>query len=150
MTVQVREASASADPAVWLAHLSERMQPSEQALLSRALSLAQTHYADAHSAHGESLFNHCREVAGILAALRLDSEVLAAALLSGLPGLAQPWQEAVRAQLGESVARLVEGVARMGQIQALRAQSQAPKKGAERAAQLESVRKMLLAMVQDI
>jgi GTP pyrophosphokinase len=96
------------------------------------------------------LLNHCREVTGILAGLRLDSEVLAAALLSGLPALGQAWEESVRAELGEGIARLVDGLARMGQIQALRAQSQGPKKSAERAAQLEAVRKMLLAMVQDV
>ena len=81
MTVQVREASAEADPAAWLAQLSERMQPADRALLSRALALAQERYAGHSNAHGEPLLGHCREVTAILAGLRLD-----AGLLSGLVG----------------------------------------------------------------
>src|SRR5690349_6297756 len=150
MTVQVREASAETDPAAWLAQISERMQPADRALLSRALALAQERYAGHSNAHGEPLLGHCREVTAILAGLRLDAETLAAGLLSGLPALSQPWDEVVRNTVGANVAALVEGVARMGQIQALRAHAQESKKAADHAAQLEAVRKMLLAMVQDV
>ncbi len=150
MTVQVREASAEADPAAWLAQISERMQPADRALLSRALALARERYAGQSNAHGEPLLGHCREVTAILAGLRLDAETLAAGLLSGLTALSQPWDEAVRNTIGPNVAALVEGVARMGQIQALREHAHESKKAADRAAQLEAVRKMLLAMVQDV
>ena len=150
MTVQVREASAQADPTIWLAQLSERMRPADRVLLSRALALAVERYTDELSVHGEPLLNHYREVTGILAGLRLDPETLAAGLLSGLAGLSQPWEESVRKALGDHVTALVEGLARMGQIQALRAHAQEPRKAADRAAQLEAVRKMLLAMVQDV
>jgi len=150
MTVQVREASAEADPAAWLAQLSERMQPADRALLSRALALAQERYAGQSNAYAEPLLGHCREVTAILAGLRLDVDTLAAGLLSGLPALSQPWDEVVRNTVGANVAALVEGVARMGQIQALRAHAQESKKAADHAAQLEAVRKMLLAMVQDV
>src|SRR4051794_18685651 len=149
MTVQVREASAQTDPAAWLSQLSERMSAADRALLSRALALALEGYTDALSPHGEPMLNHCREVTGILAALRLDADTLAAGLLSGLPTLSQPWEEKVRNALGGNVAGLVEGIARMGQIQALRAQAHDSKKTADHTAQLEAVRKMLLAMVQD-
>jgi GTP pyrophosphokinase len=149
MTVQVREASAQADPAAWLAQLSERMETVDRTLLSRALSMALERYTDAVTVHGEPMLNHCREVTGILAGLRLDAETMAAGLLSGLPALAQPWDEAVRSVLGAKVAALVDGIARMGQIQALRAQAHESKKTADHTAQLEAVRKMLLAMVQD-
>ena len=150
MTVQVREASAQADPTIWLAQLSERMRPADRVLLSRALALAVERYTDELSVHGEPLLNHYREVTGILAGLRLDPETLAAGLLSGLAGLSQPWEESVRKALGDHVTALVEGLARMGQIQALRAHAQEPRKAADRAAQLEAVRKMLLGMVQDV
>ena len=149
MTVQVREASTQADPAAWLSQLSERMSAGDRALLARALALALERYMDALSPHGEPMLNHCREVTGILAGLRLDAETLAAGLLSGLPALSQPWEEKVRNATGANVAALVEGIARMGQIQALRAQAHDSKKTADHTAQLEAVRKMLLAMVQD-
>jgi GTP pyrophosphokinase len=149
MTVQVREAGAEADPAAWLSQVGARLRPDDRALLARALPLAVERYGNQLSAHGEPLLSHCREVAGILAALRLDGETLAAGLLSGLPALSRPWEEGVRNALGGNVAGLVEGIARMGQIQALRAHEQDSKKTADRAAQLEALRKMLLAMVQD-
>src|SRR3954451_20584334 len=123
MTVQVREASAQTDPAAWLSQLSERMSAADRALLSGALALALERYADALSPHGEPMLNHCREVTGILAGLRLDVDTLAAGLLSGLPALSQPWKEKVRNAISADFAALVEGIARMGQIQALRAQA---------------------------
>src|SRR6185295_14073787 len=108
MTIQVREASAQADPAAWLSQLSQPMSVAERALLSRALALAVERYADALSSQGEPLVNHCREVTGILAGLRLDVATLAAGLLSGLPALSQPWEEEVRSAIGGDVAALVE------------------------------------------
>src|SRR5262245_3576784 len=130
MTVQVREASAEADPAAWLSQLCERMRPDDRALLGRALPFAVERYGNQLCAHGEFLLGPCREVTCILAALRLDGETLAAGLLSGLPALPQPWEESVRSALGSNVAGLVEGVARMGQIQALRAHAHESKKAA--------------------
>lgn len=95
---------------------------------------------------GEPLLTHCREVASILGALRLDAETLAAALTSGLPMVEEGWQQRLEQALGPQVATLVEGLARMGQIQALRSQGQESRKATDRSAQLEALRKMLLAM----
>jgi len=147
MTIQVREAASPADPQVWLQGLGQVLAQPERELLGRALDLAQRHYGDRSHAAGESLLNHCREVAGILTQLRLDGDTIAAGLLSGLPA------EAV-AGLRQSgltqVAALVDGVARMAQIQALRSRVESGSAPEARAAQLESLRKMLLAMVQDV
>ena len=84
MTIQVREAIAEADPAAWLSAIGQRLGDSDQALLARALGLAAERYEGRSNAFGEPLLSHCREVAGILATLRLDADTLAAALLSGL------------------------------------------------------------------
>ena len=150
MTVQVREAIADGDLAQWLSGIGERLHAPERELLSRALSLATRNYGDASAPDGQSLLIQCREIAGILSALRLDAETIAAGLLSGFPGRVSAWEELLKQQVGAPVASLVEGCARMGQIQSLRAHTQESKKAAERSAQLEAVRKMLLAMVQDV
>ena len=150
MTVQVREAVANADPAQWLSSISPRLSASDQALVSRALSLALEAYAGKFTPFGEPLLTHCREVASILSGLRLDGESLAAALLSGLPASEQGWHQKLQDQIGTPVAALVDGFTGMGQMQTLRAQAQEAKKAAERGAQLEALRKMLLAMVQDV
>ncbi|HTO42973.1 MAG TPA: bifunctional (p)ppGpp synthetase/guanosine-3',5'-bis(diphosphate) 3'-pyrophosphohydrolase [Burkholderiales bacterium] len=150
MTIQVREASAQADPARWLAALGERLEPADQAVLARALTLALEQYSGRTSASGEPLFAHAREVAGILAALRLDAATLAAALVSAVPMIGTDRERYLKEALGPEVAALVDGFTRMGQIQPLRAQGRESKKAADHGAQLEALRKMLLAMVQDV
>jgi GTP pyrophosphokinase len=150
MTIQVREATADADPSVWLTTQVERLGDADQALLSRALAFAVESYAGRVSTWGEPLLSHCRELSGILGALRLDAETLAAGLMSGLPAVDPGAMQRLQQALGVRVAARVEGFARMGQIQALRVRDSDSKKASERSAQLEAVRKMLLAMVQDV
>src|SRR6185503_18107498 len=84
--------------------------------------------------------------ASILAAQRFDPDSIVAALLLGLPGAAHYKREAVVAAFGADVATLVEGVARMNAVQATPVGADAQ----QRAAQAENLRKMLLAMVDDI
>ena len=78
----------------------------------------------------------------------MDAETLAAALMSAMPESVADWQELFRERVHRW--RLVDGVARMAQIQELRAKVEDGSRPDDRAAQLESLRKMLLAMVQDI
>ena len=150
MTIQVREAVVEADPKAWLSGVGARLAATDQALLSRALALALEAYADRSTVSGESLLSHCQEVAGILSGLLPDGESLAAALLSGLPAVDPEWQRALQERVPGGVVALIEGFARMGQIQTLRAHGEQSRKPAERAAQLEALRKMLLAMVRDV
>src|SRR5262245_23627588 len=79
----------------------------------------------------------------------MEGESLAGALLVGMPGAMPGWSDVVAERIGVRVAALVEGVARMAQIQGLRAKVEGGSRPAERAGQLEALRKMLLAMVQD-
>jgi GTP pyrophosphokinase len=150
MTVQVRAAASETDPRQWLQDVGERLAPEERALLGRALAVALESYPGRVRLDGEPLLTHCREVASILAGLRLDGETLAAGLLSGVPEAVAEHEELLRERVGTAVASLVEGVARTAQIQGLRSKLEGGGRSADRAAQLESLRKMLLAMVQDI
>ena len=150
MTIQVREAIADTDPSVWLTAQIQRLGDADQTLLSRALTLAVESYAGCVTPWGEPLLTHCRELSGILGALRLDAETLAAGLMSALPAVDPGAMQRLQQTLGPQVAMRVEGFARMGQIQALRVRDIDSKKASERSAQLEAARKMLLAMVQDV
>jgi GTP pyrophosphokinase len=150
MTVQVRAAASDTDPRLWLQDVGERLAPADRALLGRALAVALEVYTGRTRPDGEPLLTHCREVASILASLRMDAETLAAGLLSGVPEAVGAHEELLRERVAPAVASLVEGVARMAQIQGLRSKVEAGSRPADRAAQLESLRKMLLAMVQDI
>jgi GTP pyrophosphokinase len=149
MTAQVREAVAQPDAAQWLSTMRARLPEEDLTVLERALHTASTAYTDRRALGGESLLSHCREVADILAELRLDGDSIAAALLSGLPTVDPDWHRNFQESVSAPIATLVDGFARMGQIQSLRSLAPEARKAAERGSQLESLRKMLLAMVQD-
>jgi hypothetical protein len=113
------------------------------------LALASESYGARRCRDGEPLLGHCREVATLLCELHREGESLAAALLNAMPEAATGWSELVSERVGAPVAALIEGVARMAQIQGMRAKVEGGSRPAERAGQLEALRKMLLAMVQD-
>jgi GTP pyrophosphokinase len=101
---------------------------------------------ETRGADGEPLVDRALGAASILAGLKLDPASLCAALLAPLPALGAFDADAVASAHGADVAALVAGVARMSDIRALPAGVDT----AERAAQAENLRKMLLAMVEDI
>jgi GTP pyrophosphokinase len=86
------------------------------------------------------------EIAAILAPLKLDAATLHAALVLPLVQARRVDAATIAARLSGDVAALVGGVVRMEDIRAMPAQGT----GAERETQAENLRKMLLAMVEDI
>jgi GTP pyrophosphokinase len=126
-----------------MARVQSRLGSSEGALLSRALEKAQALYGDARRPTGEGLLEHALGVMEILDQLRLDADALAAALLMDAPGRMENAAERLASEFSPAIARLTEGVARMGQIHAL--SGTAAQQG-----QAEALRKMLLAMVEDL
>jgi GTP pyrophosphokinase len=86
-------------------------------------------------------------IALILAELRLDFETISAALLRDLVEGNQRSLEEIRKMFGDSLAGLVDGLARLDLIQPL---SWAGEKGKKERPQTEMLRKMLLAMSEDV
>jgi guanosine-3',5'-bis(diphosphate) 3'-pyrophosphohydrolase len=104
-------------------------------------------YERAASAHtgqrrlsGEDYVNHPLEVAAILADLELDAETISAALLHDTVEDTALTADAVEGEFGKEVARLVDGVTKLGRI-ALRSDQQQ---------QAENIRKMMVAMAEDL
>jgi GTP pyrophosphokinase len=143
--------SGDADAAVWLQGLRTRYGAAEMQLLEHALERACLQYAGRTLASGEPLLAHVLGTAAILSELRLDHETLAAALLypvheiSGADAASE-----LQESFGPAIAGLTEGVVRMAQIGALSSHRAAAAKPEQQAMQLEGLRKMLLAMVQDV
>lgn len=79
--------------------------------------------------------------------MRLDPEMIAAALLHDVVEDCGITLEDLSTRFGERVAKLVDGVTKLGQIPWSGDVDQASR---ERAAQAESLRKMFLAMIDDI
>ncbi|MCW5619933.1 MAG: bifunctional (p)ppGpp synthetase/guanosine-3',5'-bis(diphosphate) 3'-pyrophosphohydrolase [Burkholderiales bacterium] len=150
MTIQVREAVAQWTADAWLSEMADKVAAADMPSLTEALALARALYPAAARVEGEAALAHWCDVAAILADLHMDTETLAAAVLGALPGLTVDFSQRVGAILGPGVARLLEGVGRMAQMRGLRSKVEGASRPEERAAQLESLRKMLLAMVQDI
>src|SRR5688572_21903005 len=108
--------------------------------IDAATALARTYYDGA-------ALEHALGTMAIVAELELDGEALSAALLARAAREDPRRLVEISERCGAMVAELAAGVARMGQIRALSgAAPSAPV--ADQAAQLEALRKMLLAMVQ--
>ena len=140
------KAYAPSDPQSWLASLGERFGPDESRVIERALAIAQAHLAERHLLSGESALEHAHYTAATLAAMGLDHESVAAALLMDIPALNSRERERLSEKVGSAVMALAQGYARMVQIDSLGASASTQSSAAE---QLEGLRKMLLAMVQD-
>ncbi len=142
--------AAQEHAAAWLADVAGHLAPADRETLRRGVEFAAPLYGDRRVPSGEPLLEHALDTAGILGELRLDHEALAAALLFRCSAVAPESVGKLRESFGKSIADLVDGVARMGAIGALSGLPQERLRPEEQAAQLEALRKMLLAMVQDV
>lgn len=142
------------DLSAWLGTLADRFGAAELATIRRACEFAEPIYAGSADLAGAPLFASVLGAASILAEQRLDYETVAAALLYRLAEEDPDWYAKVEAAFGPNIARLADGAARMGQIREYGASglgdktAKADKKAQQ--VQIESLRKMLLAMVEDI
>jgi GTP pyrophosphokinase len=126
-----------------LSQLAARFDADGAALIRRAGAL-QTSVLDSLTPFGAGRANHALGTAMQVADLQLDADSVAAALLTGT---ALP-DATLRAQLGEQVARLAQGVTRMDEIGLLVGTSEQVRRDGQ--SQVEGLRQMLLAMVEDI
>jgi GTP diphosphokinase / guanosine-3',5'-bis(diphosphate) 3'-diphosphatase len=90
---------------------------------------------------GEPYLSHCIEVALILAEMNLDPVSVAAGLLHDVLEKTQTSPELLREMFGPEVCRIVCGVSRLSVL---------PLESSLRARQAESLRKMILAMANDL
>lgn len=120
------------------------------------LAFVREHAGEACLSSGERLVDHAAGTVALMRTLNVDPQaVRAAALFALTPHLSDPETE-IAQRFGEEVARLVADVRkllRLGTV-SLMAAKQVPEGNrdaqAERRAQIEALRKMLLAFAQDI
>jgi GTP pyrophosphokinase len=137
----------------WLASLDQKFSPEDLKIIHQAYQYAAQQYAGALELTGSPLLQHAIGAAVILMNMNMDAETIAAAILHAVPDYQQDWQEQLETQFGSSIAGLVEGIARMEQIQEfseIGGMHESTQNNPNQAQQVESLRKMLLAMVQDI
>src|ERR1700739_1285315 len=106
----------------------------------RAFEIASERHHDQFRASGDPYVSHLLEVGHILADMRVDATTLAAALLHDVIEDTEFPVSRLQERFGGEVAQLVEGVTKISRLNMM----------APEARQAENVRKMLLAMVQDV
>ena len=123
-----------------VARVTQQRPGSDIELLRRAFDFAAEQHRGQFRQSGEPYLSHPLEVAHLLADMRLDVTALCAALLHDVVEDTKIPIEQIRERFGEDVSRLVAGVTKISRLD-LRAPE---------TRQAENVRKVLLAMVDDV
>jgi len=123
-----------------LLRISEHLPPEDRELVERAYQRASAAHSGQRRLSGEDYVNHPLQVASILAELRLDAATIIAAILHDTVEDTELTAQELSAEFGPEVAKLVEGVTKLGRI-SIRSEQQH---------QAENIRKMLLAMAEDV
>tara|TARA_Y100000590_G_scaffold459753_1_gene617581 strand:- start:38 stop:2257 length:2220 start_codon:yes stop_codon:yes gene_type:complete len=126
-------------------------------LVAQAYAFAEKAHAGQKRLSGEAFFEHPKQTALFLADLRLDASALSAALLHDVLEDCDVTFEELSDEFGNDVAALVDGVTKltnaevMGDSQFLSgSQSAFEETSLEDIAQAETLRKMLMAMAEDV
>ena len=120
--------------------LQESGRPYDFDMIDRAYALAEKAHDGQRRRSGEPYICHPMCVAQILIELGMDSESISAALMHDVAEDTAVTIDEIRAQFGPEVALLVDGVTKLTQIKFSNVEDR----------QAENLRKMLLAMSQDV
>ena len=115
-------------------------RPYDIQMLDKAYALADKAHAGQNRRSGEPYICHPLNVALLLVELGMDTESLAAALMHDVVEDTHVRLDEISASFGPDVARLVDGVTKLTKIQFSSVEEQ----------QAENLRKMLLALSQDV
>jgi len=131
----------------WMAEVASGRAQEDIESIERAAYFAIKAHEGQKRASGEDYVNHTFAVAGIVHELGLDSDAVIAALLHDSVEDTPVTLNDIRKQFGGDVARLVDGVTKMEVMQEF-----ADHRGGRSSqnAKAESLRKMMLAMVDDV
>lgn len=137
----------------WIASSAQRFSLTEIDLIRNACELASPLYAGHVELTGTPLLQHALGAANILIDMNMDADTIAATILHAVPEYLDDWRAMLETSFGANVADLVEGISRMEQIQEFSETEglyDVDRKNGDHSQQIESLRKMLLAMVEDI
>jgi guanosine-3',5'-bis(diphosphate) 3'-pyrophosphohydrolase len=127
-----------------LGHVEQELQgrypQADLAPVSAAFAFAHEAHAEQKRASGEPYVTHPLAVARILAEMGLDPVAVTAALLHDIPEDTEYSLGDIEEHFGADVARLVDGVTKLSKFSTLTHEQQ----------QAENIRKMFLAMAEDI
>lgn len=112
----------------------------DEALINRAYVFAMKAHGPQLRASGDPYISHPLEVAGILTGYKMDIQSIITAILHDTIEDTRATRQEIANLFGEDVARLVDGVTKLSQVELISDETQ----------QAENFRKLLLAMSDDI
>jgi len=129
----------------------EYLPPEKMALIEDAYNFAKKAHQGQVRKSGEPYLEHPLQTALTLAELRLDSSSLAAALLHDVPENCEISISEIKAKFGSEVAKLVDGTTKLSKVSWQTPQGAVQQEdGAAKERQVENLRKMLVAMAEDL
>ncbi|MBP6708140.1 MAG: bifunctional (p)ppGpp synthetase/guanosine-3',5'-bis(diphosphate) 3'-pyrophosphohydrolase [Candidatus Accumulibacter sp.] len=156
MVSVIHSLAAHSDFEQSLQTLAEGLPAAEIERLRRAVDRVRSTYGERTLGSGEEVLGHALGAALIVAGLKLDADARLAALLFAIPTLQEHGLAGIEKEFGPSVAHLVDGVSRLNRLRPITrgfvadSAESSDKNPQEMKAQIEVLRKMLLAMVEDI
>jgi guanosine-3',5'-bis(diphosphate) 3'-pyrophosphohydrolase len=139
-TTAKEAASIEVQTARLLAAIRVHYPQADLADVERAVTMAADAHAGQRRASGEPYITHPIAAAEILAELGIDPVAIEAAVLHDVPEDTEYALSDIEERFGQEVAHLVDGVTKLGKFSTLSHEQQ----------QAENIRKMFLAMAEDI
>lgn len=130
----------------WVTSLGYAPQTEDAELIQQAFLVANVGHGGQTRASGEPYITHVMAVAEILVQLHLDAESIAAAILHDVVEDTAITLDDITRQFGPGVAHLVDGVTKLAYIE----QKGLSERGTREHLHAESLRKLLLAMAEDV
>jgi len=156
MVSVIHSVAAQSDLEHSLQTLAEGLPQAEADRLRQAADLVREVYGDKPLGSGESVWGHALGMALIVAGLKLDADCRLAALLFAVPALRDQGLAHIEKHFGHAVVHLVDGISRLSRVRPItrnfvaHSAESSDKNPQEMKSQVEVLRKMLLAMVEDI
>ena len=125
---------------ILLARKSKLFNKEEINIIEKAFNFSQKAHQNQKRKSGEPYFNHCYQTALKLAQWQLDATTIAAGFIHDTAEDTDILLESIKNEFGEEIAFLVDGVTKIGHLKYRDRNDQ----------QAENIRKMILALSQDI
>jgi len=130
----------------WVQSLGYPIGSDEYDLIGKAFIVADTAHGEQTRVSGEPYITHAMAVAEILVKLHLDPQAVVAAILHDVVEDTEVTLDDILELFGEEVAGLVDGVTKLSLIE----QQDLNERGTREHMHAESLRKLLLAMAEDV
>ncbi len=138
------------DSSALIAEVKKYLPPADWSVIERGVQFAIQAHAHQKRASGEPYVIHPIAAATTCAQMQLDRDAVIAALLHDVPEDTEVTLEEIQKEFGEKVARLVDGVTKLSKIKWVPSDDQNSRAMQEKQEQAENLRKMFLAMVDDV